>query len=75
MKEYFIANPMGVTLALIGLMTMVAAVCNCEWFFTHYRARLFVRWFGREGARRVYFMIGAAMVALGFFMRELMQAS
>ena len=75
MKEFFIANPMGVTLALIGLMTMVAAVRNWEWFFTHYRARLFVKWFGRERARRVYFVIGALMVALGLFMRELMQVS
>ena len=47
--------------------TMVASVRNWDWFFNNYRARLFVKWFGREGARRVYFVLGTVILGLSFF--------
>jgi len=40
---------------LAGLFSFAGAVFNWDWFMTHYRARLFVRVLGRNGARRRLF--------------------
>jgi hypothetical protein len=44
---------------------MVAAATSWEWFMTHRKARLFVKLFGRNGARAFYFILGGALVAFG----------
>jgi small neutral amino acid transporter SnatA (MarC family) len=50
---------------LAGLFSFAGAVFDWEWFMTHYRAALFVRLFGRNGARIVYALLGILLAALG----------
>ena len=50
----------------IGVFVIAAAIGNWEWFFSNWRAQLFVSLFGREGARVAYAMMGVAFLLLGF---------
>lgn len=50
---------------LAGLFSFAGAVFDWEWFMTHSRAALFVRLFGRTGARVVYALLGILLAALG----------
>ncbi len=52
-------------LVLVGLFSFAGAVFDWEWFMTHSRAALFVRLFGRTGARLVYALLGILLAALG----------
>ena len=52
----------GALLVGSGMFSMLGAVCNWEWFFNDCRARLFVRCFGREGARIFYFLLGLGLL-------------
>jgi small neutral amino acid transporter SnatA (MarC family) len=50
---------------LAGLFSFAGAAFNWEWFMTHYRARLFVRVLGRNGARVLYALLGVFLASLG----------
>ncbi len=52
-----------------GLFTVAGAVFNWDWFFENAKARPFVNWFGREGARVFYVLLGCAIMALSFCFR------
>lgn len=60
-EEMFI---FGMFIAL-GLFSVVAAIGNIEWYFRTEGARMFVRWWGRRGARVFYFLLGIALMAGG----------
>ena len=49
-----------------GLITVLGAAFNWDWFFDNAKARPFVKWFGREGARVFYGVLGCVIVALSF---------
>ncbi len=49
-----------------GLLTVIGAVMNWDWFFNHPRARPFVSFFGREGARAFYIVLGCTVMGLSF---------
>jgi hypothetical protein len=51
-----------------GLFIIAAAALDWEWFFTNWRAALFVRVFGRGGTRVFYGALGAGVLILGFAM-------
>jgi hypothetical protein len=51
-------------LVAFGIFTAGCAILDVEWFMTHRKARLFVDMFGRNGARVIYVIVGAA-IALG----------
>lgn len=44
--------------ALCGVFCIVCAATDQDWFFNNYKAAPFVKWFGREGARRFYIGLG-----------------
>lgn len=48
-----------------GLFAFFSALANWEWFMAHPRAELFVRLFGRTGARVAYALIGLFLLAVG----------
>jgi len=48
-----------------GLFIIAAALLDWDWFFNHWRAALFVRLFGRNGARIFYVVLGALLLFLG----------
>ena len=55
---------MPILISSIGIFVIAAAIGNWEWFFSNWRARLFVKLFGRGGARVVYALIGVAFLFL-----------
>lgn len=48
-----------------GLFAFTSALSNWEWFLAHPRAELFVKLFGRTGARVAYALIGLSLIVLG----------
>lgn len=60
-SEYFIL----VIFIALGIFSIVAAALNIEWYFQTSGAMMFVRWFGRRGARIFYALLGLALVACG----------
>ncbi len=54
-----------IALILVGLFTIAGAVFNWDWFMGHWKARLFVHLFGRNGARCFYGILGLVIVVLG----------
>lgn len=60
-SEYFFL----ITFIVLGAFSVVAAVFNIEWYFQTSGAALFVRRWGRKGARIFYALLGAALIACG----------
>ncbi len=52
--------------ALIGLLTIAAAILDWDWFFNSSRAKFFVDRFGRNGARTFYVVLGTAIIFISF---------
>jgi Immunity protein 17 len=48
-----------------GFFTLAGAYFNWDWFFKSSRAWLFVKLFGRNGARIAYGFLGGFLVLLG----------
>lgn len=59
-------DPRGLFIVFAGLFSMAGGIFNWEWYMTNRRARLFVRIFGRSGARVFYGILGLGFVILGF---------
>ena len=60
---------MSILAFLAGVMCIAAAVGDWDWFFENWRASLFVRLFGREGARVVYALLGTFLMLVTLFTR------
>ena len=52
---------------LVGLLSLLAAICNWSWFFTAKNTQFIVRNVGRKQARWFYALIGFLMIATGVF--------
>ncbi|MEG1616344.1 MAG: immunity 17 family protein [Bacteroidales bacterium] len=52
----------------IGTFSWVASLFNWDWFFKSHNASIFLRWFGRQGARWFYGAIGIIVMVIGFMM-------
>lgn len=48
-----------------GAFCAFSAFKNYDWFMEHRKAWLFVKLFGRSGARAIYIVLGLAMMAGG----------
>jgi small neutral amino acid transporter SnatA (MarC family) len=48
-----------------GLFSIAGAVFNWDWFMNNDRAQPFVNFFGREGARVFYVVLGLVLIVLG----------
>lgn len=62
--------PLSILSWAAGAFVLVAVALDWNWFFEHPKARFFVERFGRGGARVFYFLLGCALVVLGFACRN-----
>jgi hypothetical protein len=60
-------NPyaLGGLFVAIGLFAIAGGVMDWEWFMNSRRAWLFVKLFGRNGARVFYVLLGAGIAVVG----------
>lgn len=52
---------------LVGLLSVLAALLNWDWFFTTHNSQFIVTHAGRGKARLFYAAIGLLMIATGVF--------
>lgn len=57
----------GVIIGSIGVFSILAAIKDWDFFMNHRKAQLFVRLFGRRGARFLYVFLGCFLVIVGVF--------
>ena len=57
---------LGIIAILSGLFMIGAAVLNWDRLMNNNRAAVFVRLFGRNGARVFYVFLGVGLLALGY---------
>ncbi|MEQ1500870.1 MAG: immunity 17 family protein [Myxococcota bacterium] len=55
----------GVVLAGVGVFSLYGAGTDADWFMASRRAALFVRMFGRGGARLFYAVLGIVLIGIG----------
>ncbi len=60
-SEYFIL----VLFIVLGVFSITASALNLDWYFQTDGARMFVKRFGRNGARIFYVLLGIALIACG----------
>ena len=53
--------------ASTGLLTLVASLLDCDWFFTAQNIQWAVKALGRRGARLLYTFLGALLVATALY--------
>lgn len=58
----------GILFLAIGAFSFLAGVLNWDWFFQSVNASIFLRWFGRAGARYFYGTIGMIVIVIGILM-------
>lgn len=56
-----------ILLVAVGLFSVLAGVFNWDFFFNSRKARLWIRLFGRGGARIFYILLGILIIVLGIF--------
>ena len=52
---------------LAGTISLLSSLLNWEWFFTTDNARFAVKKFGRNGARWIYGIVGALLIAAAIY--------
>lgn len=52
----------------IGTFSLTAAIMNWNWFFESVNASIFLRWFGRKGARFFYAILGIIVIVISIMM-------
>lgn len=60
-SEYFVL----VIFIALGLFSLVASALNIDWYFQTSGAYMFVKRFGRKGARIFYALLGVALIGCG----------
>ena len=53
--------------ALAGIVSLLAALCNWDWFFTARNAQIIVRNVGRKRARIFYGVLGIIILGMAIF--------
>lgn len=53
---------------IVGSFAIVASILNLELVFNNVKSRLFVKQFGRNGARLIYLLFGLAFYYFAFLM-------
>ncbi|PYE42674.1 hypothetical protein HUB98_23460 [Paenibacillus barcinonensis] len=48
-----------------GIFSLLGGINNWDWFMKSFRAGLFVKTIGRQGARVVYGVLGIVMIGIG----------
>jgi len=50
----------------VGILTLIAAITDWEWFFKQRRAQSLIKLMGRNGARIFYAFLGALFSVIGW---------
>jgi drug/metabolite transporter superfamily protein YnfA len=58
-------EPLGLFLMFAGLFAIAGGLLDWDWFINNRKARIFVKLFGRNGARIFYCLLGLAIAVLG----------
>ena len=56
-----------IVVILIGLFCIFCAIMNFSWFIEGRKARIFVKMFGKTGARIFYVVFGIAIIILALW--------
>ncbi len=59
-----------VLMVSIGLFCIVSSICNWNFFFENRKAYIFVKLFGRNGARIFYGILGIVLAVLAFVVKN-----
>ena len=54
-----------IAIILIGLLSLLGAVLDWNWFIANRKVRIFVRLLGRTGARILYAILGGILMGYG----------
>ena len=54
-----------IAVILIGLLSLLGAVLDWNWFIANRKVRIFVRLLGRTGARILYVILGGILMVYG----------
>ena len=58
-------KPTGIIFVLAGLFSAIGAIGNWDWFMESRKARIWIKLFGRRGARVFYIILRAVFIMLG----------
>ena len=61
-------EPVGLIIVAAGAFSMCGAGFDWDFFMNNHKAWLFVKLFGRQGARIVYLLLGLCFVVVGILM-------
>ncbi len=53
--------------AILGALSISAAIFNFKWFFTSENGKLFVKLFGKKGARIFYGIVGVLVLYMAYY--------
>ena len=53
--------------AILGVLSISAAIFNFKWFFTSENGKLFVKLFGKKGARIFYGIVGVLVLYMAYY--------
>jgi small neutral amino acid transporter SnatA (MarC family) len=56
---------LSLVLSVVGMFTIVCALRDFDWFMESRKAWIFVKLFGRKGARVFYMILGATLIFVG----------
>ena len=54
-----------IAIILIGLLSVLGAALDWDWFIANRKVRIFVRLLGRTGARILYVILGGILMGYG----------
>ena len=57
--------PFPILAVIIGILTIICAINDYDWFMKSSKAEFFVKTFGRDGARKFYVILGIFIVICG----------
>ncbi len=58
-------KPEGIIPILAGLFSVVGAAKDWDWFMENRKARIWVKLFGRKGARIFFIILGGSLIVFG----------
>ena len=74
--QYFVQSLFALVFALAGILSLLAAVLDWDWFFTAQNTQFIVRSLGRRRARWFYGVLGVVLMVMAvFFFFQTEQAS
>lgn len=56
-----------VIFVILGILSISASIFNFKWFFTSENGKMFVKFFGRRGARIFYGIMGILILYMAYY--------